>query len=331
MLTKRQNLLETIKGGSPDRFVNQFEFIRMPYNDPLNASSQPLRRGGSAVDPWGITWIWPEGTPGGFPVHDAEHVVVKDVTKWRESLKFPGLDFPDELWAAAADTFARIDRSEEFAGFVMFPGLFEFTHSVMGMENALMNFVEEPESMHEIIEAQTNWECGYVKLLAERCHPDAVLHHDDWGSQISTFISPLMFKEFFLEPYKRLYKCYRENGFELIIHHSDSYAATLVPFMIEMGVDIWQGAMRSNDIPALIKEFGPRLSIMAGIDTADVDKPGWTQADVEKAVGQACGECGAKYFIPCQTQGEGASTYKGVYEAVSAEIDRMSSIVFGAR
>ena len=25
------------------------------------------------------------------------------------------------------------------------------------------------------------------------------------------------------------------------MHHSDSYAANLVPFMIEMGIDIWQG------------------------------------------------------------------------------------------
>ena len=27
MLTKRQNLLETIKGGNPDRFVNQYEAL----------------------------------------------------------------------------------------------------------------------------------------------------------------------------------------------------------------------------------------------------------------------------------------------------------------
>ena len=27
MLTIRQNLMETIKGGSPDRLVNQYEFL----------------------------------------------------------------------------------------------------------------------------------------------------------------------------------------------------------------------------------------------------------------------------------------------------------------
>ena len=29
MLTKRQNFLETIRGGNPDRFVNQYEFLEM--------------------------------------------------------------------------------------------------------------------------------------------------------------------------------------------------------------------------------------------------------------------------------------------------------------
>ena len=328
VLTKRQNLLETIRGGAPDRFVNQFEFIAMPNKDPFNVSNPALRPGGEVIDLWGIKWIWPEGTPGGFPVYDAENVVVRDVTKWRERLKLPDLSFAGELWADAEKAYARIDRNEVFAGFVMFPGLFEFTHSIMGMERALINFYEEPESMHEIIEAQTNWECSYVEMLAEHCHPDAVLHHDDWGSQISTFMSPQMFGDFFLEPYKRLYECYRDNGFELIVHHSDSYAATLVPYMIEMGVDIWQGAMKTNDIPGLISKYGSKLSIMAGVDTADVDKPGWTQEDVEKAVRWACEECGGKYFIPCQTQGEAGSTFEGVYDAISAEIDKMSKKMF---
>ena len=31
MLTKKQNLLETIRGGHPDRYVNQYEAIAMVY------------------------------------------------------------------------------------------------------------------------------------------------------------------------------------------------------------------------------------------------------------------------------------------------------------
>ena len=35
MLTKRQNLMETIKGGKPDRFVNQYEFMNLMMEAPL--------------------------------------------------------------------------------------------------------------------------------------------------------------------------------------------------------------------------------------------------------------------------------------------------------
>ena len=45
MLTKRQNLLETIRGGKPDRFVKQYEPFALVFGDPLMelAGPQPER------------------------------------------------------------------------------------------------------------------------------------------------------------------------------------------------------------------------------------------------------------------------------------------------
>ena len=34
MLTKRQNMLEVIRGGNPDRFVKQYEAIQFILNTP---------------------------------------------------------------------------------------------------------------------------------------------------------------------------------------------------------------------------------------------------------------------------------------------------------
>ena len=50
-----------------------------------------------------------------------------------------------------------------------------------------------------------------------------------------------MFREYYLDAYKKVYGYYKDHGVQLIVHHSDSYAANLVPSMIEMGIDIWQG------------------------------------------------------------------------------------------
>ena len=117
---------------------------------------------------------------------------------------------------------------------------------------------------------------------------------------------------------------------ELIIHHSDSYAATLVPYMIEMGIDIWQGVMKSNDISQLIKQYGGQISFMGGIDSAEVDYEGWSRDVVAQKVREACETYGKdkKFFIPNASQGLPASTFPGVYDAISEEIDKMSKEMF---
>ena len=60
-------------------------------------------------------------------------------------------------------------------------------------------------------------------------------------------------------------------------HHSDSYAATFVPAMIEMGIDVWQGCFSTNDLPTLIKKYGGKITFMGGIENCLVDFDGWTE------------------------------------------------------
>ena len=192
-----------------------------------------------------------------------------------------------------------------------------------------MAFYEDPDAVHELIEYVTEWELRFAEQICKYMKPDALFHHDDWGSQISTFLKPEMFEEFYLQAYKDVYGFYKENGVEIIVHHSDSYAATLVPFMIEMGIDVWQGVMKSNNIPELIKKYGGQITFMGGIDSAEVDFEGWTEDIVKQKVREACTEQGGKlYFIPNASQGLPVSTFPGVYECIDKYIDEMSKEMF---
>ena len=107
-----------------------------------------------------------------------------------------------------------------------------------------------------------------------------------------------------------------------------SYAANLVPSMIEMGIDIWQGVMSTNNIPELIKEYGGQITFMGGIDSGKVDKPDWTRENIAKVVEAACQANGTKYYIPCNTMGGPESIYPGVYETISEEIAKVSDRIF---
>ena len=330
MLNAKQNMHEVIRGGKPERFVNQYEAVSLLFSPfTMFSGGMPEKGGPDTINPWGVTLSYPEGVPGSFPVHTPEKIVIKDIEHWKDYVKPPPLDFTDEQWGIAKGMYDAVDGSQAYRAIFIAPGIFEQTHHLSEISNALTYYLTDPDEMHDLIKCLTDWELELAEGICSHIKPEAIFHHDDWGGEKSTFLSPDMFAEFFLEPYKKIYGYYRDNGVELIIHHSDSYAATLVPYMIEMGIDVWQGCMHSNDLPELIRKYGGKISFMGGIDNKFVDFTGWTQEDVRNVVHKVCDACGNKYFIPCITQGGPGSLYEGTYNALIEEIDRYSREVFG--
>lgn len=198
----------------------------------------------------------------------------------------------------------------------------------MGMEDAMANFYEEPEEMHALIDFLTEWEIAGAKEVIRHLHPDALFHHDDWGSQRNSFFSPEMFEEFFVPAYRKIYGFWKANGVEIIVHHSDSYVANLIPSILRMGVDIIQGAVYENNIPELLREYGGKISVMAGMDNGKYDRPDWSEEKIHNGLQELFETAGTKYLIPCLTMGGPGSTYPGVYETVTKEIDKFSKIYF---
>lgn len=328
MLTKRQNLLETIRGGNPDRFVNQYEYMALVADPIFLGALGNCPKGSTSVNGWGVTIEFPDYVPGPFPNTSEELRVIKDITKWRDYVKAPAVEYPEEAWAPFVEAANAVDRKELFVAPMVAPGMFEKVHYLMGMEEAMMALYEEPEAMHELIDFLADFEIAHAKEVIKRMHPDALFHHDDWGSQKSSFLSPEMFEEFFVPAYKKIYGFWKENGVELIVHHSDSYAANLVPAMIECGIDIWQGVMDTNNVPELIKKYGGKISFHGGINNGVVDKADWTPELIMEETRKACESCGKLYFIPGTTMGGPESVFPGVYDEVTADIDKLSKEMF---
>ena len=329
MLTARENFFECIKGGNPDRFVNQYEFIRLLMNASVLHSKRPKRGEPDCANAWGVTYSFPENVPAGFPVHTPEKVVIKDIEEWKKYVKAPSLDFPDSEWDMFKEQYDAVDTSKALKAAFVAPGLFEQCHHLGEIVNTLMNLAEYPDEMHDLIKYLTEYELRLAELICDKLHPDALFHHDDWGGQKSTFMSPAMFEEFYVEPYKEIYGYYKSHGVQVVIHHSDSYAATLVPDMIEMGIDVWQGCFSTNNMPELIQKYGGKISFMGGIENMLVDYDGCSREKIHEVVYKTMDECGNKYFIPCIAQGGPGSVYPGVYVTMGEEIDRYNCEKFG--
>ena len=330
MLTARENMIELLEHRNPDRVVNQYEALSFVFN-PFSMSANYPEKGSSepVADPWGVYYSFPESVPGSFPVQDDAHLVVKDIEHWQDYVKVPSLQFSEEIWGMTQDMFNAVDQKKSLPAIFMAPGIFEQLHDMCKIEETLMAMYEYPDEIHDMIKMLTDFELELAEQFCDRLHPEAVFHHDDWGSQRSTFMSVDMFEEFLLEPYKQVYGYLHDHGVKYIFHHSDSYAATLVPDMIEMGIDVWQGCFSTNNIPELISKYGDKITFMGGIENSLVDFSGWTQENTREVVRRTIAECGTRSFFPCIAQGSAGSVYDGVYMSLTDEIDAYNMETYG--
>ena len=332
MLTKKQNFLETLKpDGKPDRLVNDYEFAKAVMVDPVQRFTRGNRKKGyTTKDQWGTTYLWPETQLFAFPSED--DLVCPDVTEWKKTVRVPDLVAncsAPELWEDAKAAAAAIDRNEYLVMSFMGTGVWEQAHNLMGISYLCMALYEEPEDTMELLEAIGEYRFQYAKLLVDNLHPDVIISHDDWGSKYSMFISPEMWREFIKPQYVRMYKFMKDHGV-LIMHHADSWCESIVEDMVDLGIDVWQGVLNTNDIPAIQKQLNGRMALMGGIDSI-IDRPDATEEEIRAQTRKACeAYAPGGHFMPSITYGlPGGTLYPHVYPIMMDEINNYNKEVYG--
>ena len=323
MQTPKEIFLELLKpNGRPERVLKQYEALHMCLNDPINTYLRGNRRRGSVSrDRWGTTISFPADAPGAIPVHTDDLTVCPDVTHWEETVHAPDLAANCAAGWEDCRAAARSAAGEEklLAGF-MGTGIFEQCHFLMGFENTLTALYEHPDEMHRLIDYITDYRLGYVKLLIDNLHPDVIFSHDDWGTKDALFMHPDMWRAFFKEPYRRFYGYIRSRGC-IAIHHADSYLVPIVDDMAEIGIQVWQGVLPENDIPALQRHLQGKLVLMGGIGAA-IDRSDATAGEVcdyTRRTLRAC--CPGGHFIPSITYGLPGAVYPHIDRYIDETID----------
>ena len=331
MLTKKQNFLETLKpDGKPDRLVNDYEFVVPVMIDPLQRYTRGMRKKGCTTkDRWGTTYLWPETQMFAFPSED--DLVCPDVTEWKNTVKVPDLiaNCSDPaLWEDAKAAAAKVNRDEQLVMSFMGTGIWEQAHNLMGISNLCMALYEEPEDTLELLEAIGEYRFQYTKLLVDNLHPDIIISHDDWGSKYSMFISPAMWREFIKPQYVKMYNYMKENGV-LIMHHADSWCESIAEDMVDLGIDVWQGVLNTNDIPKLQEQLKGRMTLMGGIDSI-IDRPDATEEEIRFQVRKALeAYAPGGHFIPSITYGLPGTLYPHVNPIMTDEIAKYNKEVYG--
>ena len=326
-MTAKEIFLEMLKpDGKPDRLLDQYEALCLWLFDPVNGYLMNGRGPGTTrKDRWGVTISWPEDHPGQQPITTEDLKVLKDITKWKEVVHAPDVEANcQEGWEEcikAAREAAGPDRLLfAFSG----TGLFEQCHFLMGFEDTLTNLYEHPDEMHELIDYICEYKLKIMKLYCEKMHPDGIFFHDDWGTKTNLFMNPDMWREFFKEPYRKIYGYIRSQGM-IAIHHADSYLAPIVDDMAEIGIQCWQGVLPENDIPALQRQLNGRMILMGGIGAA-IDRPDSTEEEIRSYVRNVLETCGpGGHFIPSITYGLAGTIFKHVDPFIDDEIRKYNA------
>lgn len=150
--------------------------------------------------------------------------------------------------------------------------IFELCQYLRGIEQFFVDLYEEPEFAEKLIQKVTDALIDLNVYYLEAVGPyiEWLEFSSDFGTQRAPFISPSLFEEFFLEPHKRLFDaCKKAAPNVKIFLHSCGSVKKLMPYFIEMGVDI-QSALQplaaEMDSAGLKEAFGDRLVFHGGVD-----------------------------------------------------------------
>lgn len=329
MQTPKEIFMEMLKpDGHPERQLKQYEALSMVLTDPCNiylhANFDETRK---AVNKWGVTLILPEGAPGSMPYTEGDAKVLKDITKWREVVHAPDIKNGCALgWEEAHAKAVAAAGEDKLLTCFMATGIFEQCHFLMGIPDTLTNLYEHPKEMHELIDYITEFRMQLAKMLIDNMHPDAILSHDDWGTSNALFMQPDVWREFFKEPYRKLYGYIRSRGV-IVIHHADSYLSPIVEDMPEIGIQCWQGVLPENDIPELQDRLQGRMILMGGIG-AKIDRVDSTEEEIREYTKNALNMyCEGGHFIPCITYGVPGCVFKHLDPIINDEIDKYNSVL----
>lgn len=281
-LTPRENMLLAYSHQCPEWIPNFRTDVcgRLPAEVLERAPGGP--QGGTGTDWFGVHWRTVPGIAGAT-VDTTVPPVLKDVTEWERTVRFPDLDAVD--WKAAARRDASLYDEKKVRYMSIFNGPFERLHALMGMVGANCAILEEPEATYALLTAITDYKIALIDRLTDYYPLDLVNLHDDWGHNTSTFLSPDTWRSMIKPHIKRIVDFVHDKGLYFDIH-SCGYIEPLLPDMVEIGIDGWSSVQCVNNVRDIICRYGDKICLTGGMDNREVRRADLTAEEVHDLTGQ---------------------------------------------
>ena len=274
-MNPKENLLRVVHHNSPEWVPNGMESVEM-IGSPI------VERPDSAgYDAFGVAWELEVGAQGGtFPPPGGR--TISDLKRWRQEITIPEVDKVD--WTEVNATAAEVDREEALVSGFVEMGLFERSYLLLGMEEALVAYISQPDLMYELVGAIANYKIALIERFDDEADLDIVWYGDDWGTQENLFIPPHIWRRIIMPHTKRIYDCLKQRNI-IVNQHSCGRIESVFADMVEMGADIWNPCQPCNDLADLKKRYASKIAFCGGIDSQFVlHRPGATSMEVREEV-----------------------------------------------
>ncbi len=176
--------------------------------------------------------------------------------------------------------------------------LYERAWTLRGMENLMMDFINNPQFVHDLLDVIADYNIAQVEKALEY-DIDGVYFGDDWGQQMGLQMGPALWHEFIYPRLKRMYGKVRGAG-KYVFIHSCGKVDELFDDLIGIGLNCFNPFQPEvMDVFDLLKRYHGRLAFHGGLSTQKT-LPYGTAEDVkdESARLVDAGKHGGYIFAP---------------------------------
>ena len=278
-MTPRERVIKTLTLDHPDRAprdlwalagISMFrkdEFDEVRTRFPSDFTGPNVRYGtsgrahgtraevGTYVDDWGCEWTVAEPGVAG----EVKNPPLEDwsaLASWTPPWEM--LDQADlsEVNRGCAETDLFVKTGTEVRPF-------ERMQFLRGSENLFMDLAYQPAELLKLRDMLHEWGIREMTMWA-KTDVDGVGFMDDWGTQHSLLIDPAMWRQFYKPMYKDYCDILKKAG-KYVFFHSDGYTASIIPDLIEIGVDALNTQIFCMDIEELGRQFKGKITFWGEI------------------------------------------------------------------
>ena len=157
-------------------------------------------------------------------------------------------------------------NSDRYRIFAIGFSLYERAWTLRGMEYLLMDFIDNPEFVKNLMNSIADFNIEMVKE-ALKFDIDAIYFGDDWGQQRGLQMGPRFWKEFIYPAFKRMCEAVTQSGKKIWIH-SCGDVDELFPDLIEIGVNCFNPFQPEvMDVFSLMDNYHGQLCFFGGLST----------------------------------------------------------------